>query len=117
MFVVVVERKWNIVFISGGRGSLPSLRRYRLVVDNANNKTAFVKSHSRPKELLDQIMWHRALADVLDHHLHLRIVRETSILLLEPKMCRMEMYDERWRTVRVFLENIGCSFDCNGNKE
>jgi hypothetical protein len=61
-------------------------------------------------------MWHSSLADMFDDHLHLRIIGETSILLLEPEMRRVKMHNKRWRTVRVFLKNVGCGFDCNDNE-
>jgi hypothetical protein len=61
-------------------------------------------------------MWHSSLADMFDDHLHLRIVGETSILLLEPEMRRVKMHNKRWRTVRVFLKNVGRGFDCNDNE-
>lgn len=55
-------------------------------------------------------------AKVFNDHLHLRVVWEASILLLKSKVGRMKMQNERRRTFRVFLEDVGGSFDCSGQE-
>lgn len=74
----------------------------------------FIKPHAPAQELLDDLVRNRPGAEVFNNYLHLRIIWKASVLLLKSKVGRVEMQNERGRTFRIFLEDVGCGFDCSG---
>lgn len=71
----------------------------------------FIKTHTATKELLDHEVRDGPSAEVVNDDSHLGIVWESSILLIEPKMCWVEVHDERRGTFGVFLEYVICRFN------
>lgn len=47
---------------------------------------------------------------MFDDDFHLGVIGEASILLLEAKMGRVKVYDERRRLFKVFLQDVGSGF-------
>jgi hypothetical protein len=77
----------------------------------------FIKLYAPAQQLLHDLMRNSTGAKVFNDHLHLRVVWEASVLLLKSKVGRMKMQNERRRAFRVFLEDVGGSFDCGGQEE
>ena len=84
-----------------------------MIVDQwaSNAKATFVEAHASSQQLFNHVIWNSPSTNVLDNNLHLRIVREAAILLLESKMRQMKMHDEGWRIFGVFFEDIWCGFN------
>ena len=74
----------------------------------------FIEPDIGAKKILDQLMRNGSSADVFNDDFHLRVVGKTSILLLEPKVCGVEMNDKRGRAFGVLLKDVGSSFHYNG---
>ena len=71
----------------------------------------FVEPHTALDQFLDHVMRHGPSLDMLDNELHLRVIREASILLVETKVRRVEMYREGGCATLVLSEDITCSFN------
>lgn len=74
-------------------------------------KRAFIESDISPQQLLHHIMGNGSGTNVFDDDLHLGIIREASILLLEAEMCWVKVEDKRGRAFGELLEDVRRRFD------
>lgn len=56
-------------------------------------------------------MRYRPLPEVLDENFHLRVVTEVALLLIEAKVVRVHVDDQRRRFPLVFSQNPSLSHD------
>lgn len=83
-----------------------SIRSDRLVVDDLDDQPPFVKAHIVFPQLFQHVMWYGLLLEMLDENAHLGVVAETTILLVEPKVGRVEVHYQRWRPALVLGEDV-----------
>lgn len=77
------------------------------------SEPTFVEPHTGSNQLFKHIMWYSLSLDVLEDYFHLRSIGETSVLLFEPEMSRVEMNGQRRRMFVIFLEDVRRCFDCS----
>jgi hypothetical protein len=88
-----------------------NLRPLVKIIANTEEPT-IVELDACSKELVEHIVRNRLCLDVLEQYPHGRIVRETTILLVEAEVGSMEVKNEGGRGFVVFLKDIGRGPHC-----
>lgn len=56
-------------------------------------------------------MRYSARLHMFDEYPHWRLICEGTILLIEPEVCGVQVYDQRCRASAIFLQNVGIRLD------
>ena len=73
----------------------------------------FIELYAGAEKFIQHVMRNGSRADMFNDNFHLRIVRETSILLVEAKMGGMQMQYKGGRVFSIFIQDIGRCFNYN----
>lgn len=81
------------------------------MVINLDNHASFIEGDIRYREEFHQVMWYSAKSQMFDQNPHGRLIGEAALLLVESKVCRMQMDDQRRRVTPISPQDILITLD------
>jgi hypothetical protein len=81
------------------------------MVINLDNHASFIEGDIRHREKFHQVMWYSAKSQMLDQNPHRRLIREAALLLVESKVCCVQMDDQRRRVAPISPEDVLITLD------